>query len=74
MLCDIFQKALCGDFRQGRDLMLMSHLQAGPVSLDLGSWHFTDSLNSLKEWIRFARILLDSWLCPPPRLDCTLYR
>jgi translation initiation factor 3 subunit C len=37
MLCDIFYQALCGDFRQGRDLMLMSHLQENVTHMDIST-------------------------------------
>jgi translation initiation factor 3 subunit C len=37
MLCDIFNKGLEGDFRRGRDLMLMSHLQENISHTDIAT-------------------------------------
>ena len=37
MLCEIFQKGLVGDFRAGRDLMLMSHLQENISHMDIST-------------------------------------
>ena len=37
MLCDIFNKGLNGDFRTGRDLMLMSHLQENISHMDIST-------------------------------------